>query len=142
VKPENIRLTDSGHAVLIDLGFAHRPGETADLLDSDLILGTANYLAPEECALKPDADGKADLFSLGVTLFEILTGMLPYPTGTVAETLQAHRDARPARLTNHPPMLAAMVARLLTKPPEFRPHASQVVQNLIGLEIALLQRSA
>src|SRR5262245_42343000 len=54
VKPENIRLTAPATAVLIDLGFAHRPGENADLLNRGLILGTANYLAPEVCTLVPD----------------------------------------------------------------------------------------
>jgi serine/threonine protein kinase len=142
VKPENIHLTESGAAVLIDLGFAHRPGENADLLKRGLILGTANYLAPEECALAPDADERADVFSLGVTLFEALTGTLPYPTGTTAETLRSHRDDRPERLTDQPPLLTAMVARLLAKRPAQRPHMSQVVQNLIGLEIALMRRPA
>ena len=142
VKPENIRLTEAGTAVLIDLGFAHRPGENADLLKRGLILGTANYLAPEVCALVPDADGRADVFSLGVMLFEMLTGALPYPLGTMAETLRAHRDGRPARLRDQPPLLTVLVARLLAKRPPQRPHAAQVVQNLIGLEIALMQRSA
>jgi len=142
VKPENILLTETGTAVLIDLGFAHRPGENSDLLKRGLILGTANYLAPEECALAPDADERADVFSLGATLFEMLTGTLPYPAGTTAETLRAHRDDRPARLTGQSPLLAAMVARLLAKRPAQRPHMSQVVQNLIGLEIALMRRPA
>ena len=49
VKPENLRLTSAGPAVLIDLGFAHRPGENAAFLREGYVLGTANYLAPELC---------------------------------------------------------------------------------------------
>jgi serine/threonine protein kinase len=142
VKPENIRLTDSGIAVLIDLGFAHRPGENTDLLKRGLILGTANYLAPEECTQLSNADGRADVFSLGVMLFEMLTGSLPYPLGTTAETLRAHRDGGPESLRDQPPALVEFVKRLLTKRPSIRPHAAQVVRNLIGLEIALMRHPA
>src|SRR5206468_8672558 len=74
VKPDNIRLVDDGTAKLIDLGFAHRPGENAALLRKGYLLGTANYLAPELCANDPFADETADLFSFGVTLYEMLTG--------------------------------------------------------------------
>ncbi|MFL5341771.1 MAG: serine/threonine-protein kinase, partial [Gemmataceae bacterium] len=81
VKPENVRLVAPGAALLIDLGFAHRPGENAAFLDRGLILGTANYLAPEQCEANYDGDGRGDLFALGVTLFELLTGRLPYPPG-------------------------------------------------------------
>src|SRR5919197_2587807 len=49
VKPDNVRLTGDGTAVLIDLGFAHRPGENAAFLRAGYVLGTANYLAPELC---------------------------------------------------------------------------------------------
>ena len=49
IKPDNVRLIDDGTAVLIDLGFAHRPGENAAFLRAGYVLGTANYLAPEQC---------------------------------------------------------------------------------------------
>jgi len=52
-KPDNIRLVDDSTAVLIDLGFAHRPGENESFLKQGYILGTLNYLAPELCATAP-----------------------------------------------------------------------------------------
>src|SRR5205823_13764394 len=64
VKPDNVRLVDDGAAVLIDLGFAHRPGENQALLREGYLLGTANYLAPELCNLDADGDAASDLFSL------------------------------------------------------------------------------
>src|SRR5438270_12801729 len=73
VKPDNVRLTGAGTAVLIDLGFAHRPGEHADFLRDGYVLGTADYLAPELCAVEPSEDFGSDVFSLGVTLIEALT---------------------------------------------------------------------
>jgi len=139
-------LTDSHTAVLIDLGFAHRPGENAPFLRDGLILGTANYMAPEVCALDPDADGKSDVFSLGVMLFELLTGKLPYPTGTSAQTLEAHRTLSPADLRDEPGAwprgLPALVRRLLAHYPSARPLAAVLVPDLIALEIAALRQRA
>src|SRR5262249_15945163 len=65
VKPDNIRITDAGEAVLIDLGFAHRPGENARLCLKGYILGTVNYLAPELCIGEEHTDYASDVFSLG-----------------------------------------------------------------------------
>src|SRR5205085_639288 len=66
VKPDNVRLVADGTAVLIDLGFTHRPGENDALLRDGYVLGTANYLAPELCRPRPHGDSASDLFSLGV----------------------------------------------------------------------------
>jgi eukaryotic-like serine/threonine-protein kinase len=147
VKPDNLRLTSAGPAVLIDLGFAHRPGENAAFLREGYVLGTANYLAPELCDSAPEEDLSSDLFSLGVMLFEMLTGRLPYPPGSLRQTFRRHRCDPPAdvrRLAGPlPPALAALVERLLAHRPADRPGAGAVVQRLIQLEIAgLRKRSA
>src|SRR5439155_6717019 len=71
VKPENVRLVDAGTAVLVDLGFAHRPGTDTDLGD-DYVLGTANYLAPELFEDDPSEGFAGDWYSFGVTLLEML----------------------------------------------------------------------
>lgn len=144
IKPDNIHLTGDGNAVLIDLGFAHRPGENESILRKGYILGTVDYLAPELCSSEPQDGADADLFSLGVTLFEMLSGQLPYPRGTVAQTLRRHQSEEPADIRRTagriPPALARLVARLLVREPEERPRAQTVVQQMIGLEIATLQR--
>jgi eukaryotic-like serine/threonine-protein kinase len=145
VKPDNVRLVGDGTAVLIDLGFAHRPGENAALRRQGYVLGTANYLAPELCGDGADDGGPAsDLFSLGVTLFEMLTGRLPYPPGSLAQTFRRHRCDPPADVRGHaaalPPVLVTLVERLLARKPAQRPRAAQVVQQLVGLEIAALSR--
>lgn len=145
IKPDNIRLVDDGTAILIDLGFAHRPGENAPLLEKGYILGTLNYLAPELCTPSPDADQASDLFSLGVTLFEMLTGQLPYPPGSLQQTFRRHCCDPPSDIRQHagplPPALVALVERLLARKPTDRPRAGVVVQQLIGLEIAAIKRS-
>jgi serine/threonine protein kinase len=144
VKPDNIRLVDAGSAVLIDLGFTHRPGENAALLREGCLLGTVNYLPPELCGEDPDADGGGDLFSLGVTLFEMLTGVLPYPPGDIEQTLRRHRCDPPADVRRYCPTiapgLALVVERLLARKPADRPRIGALVQQLIGLEIAALGR--
>jgi serine/threonine protein kinase len=144
VKPDNIRIIDDGTAKLLDLGFSHRPGENATLLRQGYLLGTANYLAPELCAYDPAADERADIFSLGVTLFEMLTGRLPYPPGSTKQTLRRHRCDPPADLRQHqeavPAALLTLVNRLMSRHAPDRPRASAIVQQLIALEIAILQR--
>jgi eukaryotic-like serine/threonine-protein kinase len=146
VKPENVRLTDAHTAVLIDLGFAHRPGENAAYLRDGLILGTANYMAPEICGLDPDADGRADVYSLGVMLFELLTGELPFPAGTTAQTLEAHRTLPPADLRDRagswPKRLPVLLRRMMSHAPANRPLATALVAELTALEIAALHSGA
>src|SRR5262249_53814574 len=90
VKPENIRLIDDGRALLIDLGFAHRPGENQHLVNKGYVLGTVNYLAPELCGNEFADTLSSDLFSFGMTLYEMIAGRLPYPAGTIEETFKRH----------------------------------------------------
>ena len=142
VKPDNLRLIDDGTAVLTDLGFAHRPGENAAFLRAGYVMGTANYLAPELCDEEPAEEMSSDLFSLGVTLFEMLTGRLPYPPGSLRQTFRRHRCDPPADIAKLagplPAALVALVERLLAHRLEDRPTANAVVQQLVKLEIAAL----
>jgi len=142
VKPDNIRIGEDGTAVLLDLGFAHRPGENSAFLQKGYILGTVDYLAPELCDAEPTDDFGSDLFSLGVTLFELLTGKLPYPRRPVCETLKQRCTDTPLNIRRHLNVLraplGALLDRLLHSCPANRPRALGVVQHLIELEIAAL----
>lgn len=144
VKPENIRLVSDGTASLIDLGFAHRPGENNQFFKKGYVLGTANYLAPELCGREPSDDPGSDLFSLGVTFFELLSGQLPYRRGSIAQTFQRHASELPADIREHveglPAALVNLVGNMLAREPDKRPRTSFVVQQLIALEIATLRR--
>jgi serine/threonine-protein kinase len=144
VKPDNIRLAGDGHAVLLDLGFGHRLGENATFLEQGYVLGTVNYLAPELCT-SPPADGyEADVFSLGVTLFEMLAGQLPYPAGTVEQTFRRHEADPPADIRplvgSLSPSLIRTLERMLARRPADRPRTGALVQQLISLEIGTLGR--
>jgi serine/threonine protein kinase len=143
VKPDNIRVAGDGLAILLDLGFTHRLGENAQLLEQGYVLGTVNYLAPELCAPEPEDEYASDLFSLGVTLFEMLTGQMPYPAGSIEQTFRRHESDPPADLSRHavghlPAALPRLVERLLARRPEDRPRAAAIVQQLIGMEIAAI----
>jgi serine/threonine protein kinase len=144
VKPDNIRIVDDGTARLIDLGFAHRPGENAAFLRAGYVLGTANYLAPELCTFQGEADFSSDVFSLGVTLYEMLTGLLPYPSGSLEQTIRRHGCDPPIDIRRHagtlPAELVKLVERLLAHKPADRPLAAAAVQQLVALEIEGLGR--
>jgi serine/threonine protein kinase len=143
IKPDNIRLVEDGTAKLMDLGFAHRAGENAGLLREGYILGTANYLAPELCDMEPHEDESSDLFSLGVTLYEMLSGRQPYPPGPARLTMRRHRCDPPQDIRRHVPSLPAalvnLLERLLARRPKDRPRAAATVQQLVALEIAALR---
>lgn len=144
VKPENVRLTGRGGVKLVDLGFAHRPGEHADIHAAGNVMGTANYLAPELCSRPPTDGFDTDLFSLGVTLFEALTGALPYKTGTTAEVVRRHRDDDPADLRefgDFPLGVVRVVESLMARDPWERPSAKTAALILAGVQIGLTRRA-
>jgi eukaryotic-like serine/threonine-protein kinase len=144
VKPDNVRLIAAGNAILLDLGFAHRPGENAALLDAGYILGTVDYLAPELCGAEPRDDPRSDVFSLGATLYEMLTGQLPYRSGPALEILRLRQTESPHAIRDQrddlPRGLCDLVDRMLAGDVHDRPPAARLVQELIGFEIGALGR--
>ncbi len=146
VKPENIHLVAGRRAKLLDLGFAHRPGENAGLLDDGCVLGTANYIAPELCAGPPTDDFTADVYGLGVTLYETLTGQLPYREGTAEETMIRHRDEPAASLRDWPGAwprdLAPLVDAMTARRPADRPAIWEVADRLALLTHTMAGRAA
>jgi serine/threonine protein kinase len=140
VKPANVVLPAAGRAVLVDLGFAHRPGEI------DFVLGTPNYLAPELCRAPAADTTAADVFALGVTLFEALTGRLPFPDGSRSGVMVAHRDFEPDRLSDYPGRwpnnLFSFLNELMTPDRFARPTARETVRRIADLQVELLKRAA
>jgi len=97
VKPENILLAPNA-AVLLDFGHARAPAMTsaADSRDAKkYIVGTANYVSPEQVAGRRVADSRSDLYSLGCVLLEMLTGQLPFAASSARETMQRRLDEPP-----------------------------------------------
>jgi serine/threonine-protein kinase len=138
IKPSNVVVSDSGHATLVDLGFARRSSERNSIADRP-ILGTVRYLAPEMLYSALGGDIRSDIYSLGVTLFEMFTGRVPFDAEDVAELAAQHRQELPTDLRCLVPHLPTRAARLvhhmLSKEPLRRPLPQDVVDRLASLEI-------
>jgi eukaryotic-like serine/threonine-protein kinase len=140
VKPENVQWVDANNVVLMDLGLARRCNIGAEGEDDDSILGTPDYLSPECCVRVSKASDRSDIFSLGVMLFEMLTGQLPYAAGAANEVIKAHRTRIPMDLREFPGEWSRRLVRLLHRMLAFRPcdrpAATILVQELLDLQIA------
>ena len=91
VKPDNILVAVDNTAKLADLGIAHRTNSSdASLTQAGMALGTPNYISPEQVRGEMNVDSRADIYSLGATLYHMLTGAPPYLGGTNAEVMSMH----------------------------------------------------
>ena len=139
VKPSNIFVSPEGHATLIDLGFAHAPSEQLHW-SSRPVVGTLSYIAPEAITSSLSAAPCSDLYSLGVTLYEMIAGRLPFDAAAPDELVRMHREAKPMCIRHCVPQLpkpvASLVHRLLAKESLRRPaSAAEVAEDLMRLEI-------
>jgi serine/threonine protein kinase len=124
IKPGNLMISDTGRVKVLDFGLARRfKSETDDLgPDGSTIpgrpMGTANYMAPERILQLP-LDPRSDFFSLGVVMYEMATGRLPFAGASPSETVSNVLDKNPVPLTTlapqHPKVLETLVHRLLVK---------------------------
>jgi eukaryotic-like serine/threonine-protein kinase len=130
VKPHNLMVDRAGRLRVLDLGLARPSAEDSSLLwmtdpaACDTLLGTADFIAPEQVANSTTVDGRADVYGLGATFYFLLAGRPPLPDGTTAEKLdwlQAHypvpiREVRP----DVPAEMAAVLGRMMAKDPRDR----------------------
>ena len=121
IKPHNVIVDDEGRAKVTDFGIA-RAG-TSDMTETGSIMGTAQYLSPEQAQGHP-VDARADLYSIGIVLYELLTGALPFDAEspvTIALKHVSEEPAPPSRLgAAVSPALDAVVMRALRKDPAQR----------------------
>jgi hypothetical protein len=127
LKPANLIVTPAGRVKVLDFGLAQmaRAGEAAaGLTPEGAVVGTPGYLAPEQARDARAADIRADLYSLGCTLYHLLAGRPPFPADSLLQQLLDHQDRTPRPLAEVrpevPPELARIVARLLAKEPARR----------------------
>ncbi|HVH67406.1 MAG TPA: serine/threonine-protein kinase [Gemmatimonadales bacterium] len=125
IKPDNVLLAREG-AVLVDLGIARAIASSGDdrVTRSGFVVGTEEYMSPEQAQGAPDVDGRTDLYSLGVVLFECLAGRPPFASASAAAVLDMHQHKPPPDLhglrREVPKELGHVVARALRKQREDR----------------------
>ncbi|MAV38863.1 MAG: hypothetical protein CMJ59_25790 [Planctomycetaceae bacterium] len=138
IAPGNVHVATSGHATLIDLGMSYRRETDCDYQAS--FRGTLQYAAPESLVSSRPIGPCSDIYSLGVLLFQTLSGRLPFRPSDQAHLVRAHRCATPPSLRRLVPQLPSglvcLVEQMLAKEPLRRPLAEELAKRLIDLEVA------
>jgi serine/threonine-protein kinase len=90
IKPENVILTNAGEVKLVDLGIAKRMDEDKSMTQTGTAIGTPDYIAPEQILGKRGIDGRADIYSLGATLYHLVTGRVPFQGSSGPHVMSMH----------------------------------------------------
>lgn len=140
LKPSNLMVRPDGRAMLLDLGLALRvdedlPEDPGVVGGRGYILGTMDYIAPEQAVDATDVGPRADLYALGCSLYFALTGLPPFPGGDRKQKLRWHRTEDPPPVDDLNPAIpgpfARLVDRLMAKRPADRPNSAGVVRELL-----------
>ncbi|MCA8998581.1 MAG: serine/threonine protein kinase [Planctomycetaceae bacterium] len=140
IKPGNLLIDQQETVRLLDLGLARFFKETdiesLTIKHDEKVLGTADYLAPEQAVDSHAVDERADIYSLGCTLYFALTGTPPFTEGTLVQRLLAHQTKAPPAIENMrrdtPPELTAIVRRMMSKAKEDRYQTARDVADALG----------
>lgn len=123
IKPDNIMITNKGVAKLADLGLARKAAELADVDEEDEVMGTPQYISPEQLLGRP-MDVRGDIYSLGATFFHAVTGRFPFEGNSAGEIARMHLEAQleSAHDVNEsvPPQVTEVIDRMMAKRPEDR----------------------
>jgi serine/threonine protein kinase len=139
IKPGNVLIDRKGVARILDLGLARFINDHSDQLtlkyDDKIVLGTADYVAPEQVANSHSVDIRADIYAMGATFYFLLAGHPPFPTGTVSQKLLWHRTKEPTAIRSIRPEIpdgiAAIIAKMMAKDPRGRYQTpAQIVAEL------------
>lgn len=136
IKPSNLFLTTDGQVKILDLGLAglrYSHSSNSDLTQSDCIMGSVNYMAPEQAQSIKYVDHRSDIYSLGCTFYQLLTNQLLFKRETPLETIIAHREDPVPLLSKQMPEIPEPLEKLfqsmVTKRPEDRIQSmSEIVQ--------------
>jgi tRNA A-37 threonylcarbamoyl transferase component Bud32 len=127
IKPANLILSKDGTVKILDMGLARsfttEGDKLTEVMDQGAILGTADFIAPEQAMNCPQIDVRADIYSLGATFFALVTGRPPFSGNTTQKLMQHQMKEAPDLTTvdkTFPPGLAQVVAKMLHKKPEKR----------------------
>jgi len=142
LKPGNVMLRVDGQIALIDFGLAKHAALEFDITDTGMIFGTPHYMSPEQ-GHGQDLDPRSDLYSLGVMLFEMLTGRKPYTADNPMAIIYMHRNAPTPRLPESLSDLQPLLDRLLGKQVEERfRNAGEAMRAIDAARAAWLTKGA
>ena len=140
LKPSNIMVTPNGHAKILDLGLAlaineELPKDKKIVGGQGYVVGTMDYIAPEQVDDPTGVDGRADLYSLGCTMYFALTGQPPFPGGTSIEKMKRHQRDYPDPISDFNPTVPAeftrIIDRLMEKGPSHRFQTARAVRDAL-----------
>ena len=136
IKPHNILVMPDGNVKVADFGIARAVTEST-MTYNDNIMGSVHYFSPEQ-ARGTIITPKSDVYSLGVVLYEMLTGRIPFDGNTAVSIARKHleEEAPPVRsvVPNIPPVVEALVTRMMAKDPALRPDSRLLVQDSMRTE--------
>ncbi|MEJ5342215.1 MAG: serine/threonine-protein kinase [Thermogutta sp.] len=140
IKPANLLVDKKGVVKLLDLGLARFSDDdraSLTLAYDENVLGTADYLAPEQAIDSHRVDLRADIYSLGCTLYFLLTGHPPFPEGTLAQRVMKHQREMPPDIRNErpdvPDDLVAICMKMMAKKPSARYQSAAQVADALRL---------
>ncbi len=138
IKPSNIMLDRTGSIKVLDLGLARINNHSNTMTETGQVMGTVDFMAPEQAVDPRSVDFRADLYSLGCTFYFLLTGRAPFQTEqheTIGAKLLAHMEADYTPISRHrqdiPRPIADLIDRMLAKDPKQRPASFAVVQKAV-----------
>jgi serine/threonine-protein kinase len=115
IKPDNLILTRQGEIKVVDLGIAKRVDEDQSMTQSGSAVGTPHYIAPEQVQGRRDIDGRADIYSLGATLYHLVTGHTPFKGTSGAHVMSMHLFAPLPDPRDFEPGLSEGICRVLRR---------------------------
>jgi serine/threonine-protein kinase len=129
IKPSNLLVNNQGVVKILDLGLARLNQSDEPRAEGETVLGTVDYMSPEQALGGSDFDHRADIYSLGCTLYFLLTGHPPFPDGTLAQRIVNHQSQEPrdilAERPGTPAKLAEICKRMMAKQPSDRYQSMQ-----------------
>lgn len=138
VKPSNLLLDSGGVVRILDLGMARliHLERSITLEHNERVLGTADYLSPEQAINSHEVDRRTDIYSLGCTLYYLLAGHVPFPKGTLAQRLMKHQAEEPepieAQRDDVPPELLRIQRAMVAKHPDDRLQTAAEVADVLA----------